>query len=125
MPRAKQGGARQGTPGKGYSNRTDLMNKYDNAGSSAAAGGMEAPPAAPMPQGPTPEDSPNLTAPTERPDEPITTGLNTGPGNGPQRVDLGAETRDLQRFLPLIGAYLDQPDTPDSVRQLFRYIKGA
>lgn len=120
MPR-KRGGMRQGTPGKGYSNRTDLMSNYDNAAASAATGGMQAPPQIVQ----RPEDTPNLTDPTQFPDEPITAGLRVGPGPGPQRDNRMAETQDLRRFLPLIGLYMDNPDTPDSVRALFRYIKGA
>lgn len=121
MPR-KRGGARQGTPGKGYSNRTDLMSNYDNT-QSAASGGMEPPPMQMPIQ--RPEDTPNLSAPTQYPDQPITAGLRVGPGNGPQRDTRIKETQELRRFLPLIGLYMDNPDTPDSVRALFRYIKGA
>jgi hypothetical protein len=118
MPR---GGKRQGTPGKGYSNRTDLIQNYDQQAGSPAAGGMTPPP----PPMQTPDDSPNLTDPTQFPDEPITTGLRNGPGAGPTRDTRKEETQQLARFLPLIGLYLDNPDTPDSVRSLFRYIKGA
>jgi len=120
MPR---GGKREGTPGKAYSNRTDLTSNYDQQAASPAAGGVEAPQMQRPMQ--TPDDSPNLTDPTEFPDEPITSGLNSGPGAGPQRDKRLEETQNLRRFLPLIGVYLDQPDTPDSVRALFRYIKGS
>jgi hypothetical protein len=118
MPR---GGKRQGTPGKGYSNRTDLMNNYDQQSASPAAGGVEAT-RAPMQ---TPDDTPGLSDPTQFPDEPITAGLPIGAGPGPQRDTRVQETQELRRFLPLIGLYLDNPDTPDSVRALFRYIKGS
>jgi hypothetical protein len=118
MPR---GGKRQGTPGKGYSNRTDLMNDYDQQAASPAAGGMQAP-QAPMQ---TPDDTPGLSDPTQLPDEPITAGLPIGAGPGPQRDNRIKETQELRRFLPLIGLYLDNPETPDSVRALFRYIKGS
>ena len=121
MPRGR-GGKREGTPGKGYSNRTDLMENYDQQSASPAAGGLEAPSSR---QGPSPEDSPGLSDPTAFPDEPITAGLPSGAGPGPDRDNRLEETRSLQRYLPLIGVYLDQPDTPDSVRALFRYIKGA
>jgi hypothetical protein len=120
MPRGR-GGARQGTPGKGYSNRTDLMADYNNEMPTAAAGGMEAPP---MPMQ-SPDDTPGLDAGTMYPDEPITSGLNRGPGPGPQRDTRMEETANLRRYLPLLEVYLDQPDTPDSVRALFRYIRGA
>jgi hypothetical protein len=121
MPR---GGKREGTPGVGYSNRTDLTNNYDQAAASPAAGGLEA--AAGPPQlSQYPEDTPNLTAPTAFPDEPVTAGLSVGPGPGPNRDTRPQETAGLKMYLPLIAPYLDRPETPDSVRTLFRYIRGA
>jgi hypothetical protein len=123
MPR---GGKRQGIPGKGYSNRTDMLTNYDQAKDTAATGGMEPPPAdASVAPGITPDDVPGIDAPTNYPNEPVTAGLMRGPGDGPQRDNRAQETKDLQQFLPLIGLYLDQPETPDSVRALFRYIRGA
>ncbi len=122
MPR---GGKRKGTPGKGYSNRTDLQMSYDNAGQSAAAGGMEPQRTPPRPSQ-FPEDTPMLTAPTQRPTEPIAAGLPVGPGAGPEGMDPRLEeTRKLKRWLPIIEPLLDQEDTPTSVRTLVRYIKGA
>lgn len=123
MPR---GGKREGTPGKAYANRTDMGMNYDNAGASAASGGAAPPaPVAAGPPAPTPEDSPNLSAPTAYPDEPITAGLPIGAGPGPSRDTRMAETVELKRFLPFLEPYLDRPDTPDSVRALFRYIRGS
>jgi hypothetical protein len=121
MPRGR-GGERQGTPGKGYSNRTDLMTNYNNADMSAAGGGVQAPQQS---MGPIPEDVPNLFDPTAFPDEPITAGLTQGPGPGPDRDTRQQETQNLRRWLPLLELYLDRPDTPNSVRSLFRYIRGA
>ena len=123
MPR---GGKRQGTPGKGYSNRTDLQTNYDNTASAAGVPSAD-PSAPPVPAGPpmrTPDQSPMLTDPTQRPDEPITAGLPTGAGPGP--VDpRPQETQQLKKYLPLIEPYLNKPDTPDSVKALFRYIRGS
>jgi len=131
MPR---GGSRQGTPGKGYANRTDLTSSYDQGKNTAAAGGRTAPPPAqpsegpPEPQGGSPilpDQIPGLMDPTQFPEEPITAGLMSGPGPGPSRDNRLEETRSLQRWLPLLSLYLDEPDTPDSVRALFRYIRGT
>lgn len=131
MPR---GGKRRGTPGKGYSNRTDLGMQYmgqDQAGmATPAAGGVEARPPAP-PQGPPifADDIPNLTDPTARPDEPISAGLSFGPGPGPEalvnRDPRNLETSRLKKWLPLMDPYVDDPDTPDSVRALIRYIRSS
>ncbi len=119
MPR---GGKRQGTPGKAYSNRTDLGIDYNMAQSATPAAGGVTPPRLAV----YPEDIPNLTDPTARPDEPITAGLPIGAGPGPQNMDPRLEeTRELKRWLPLIEPFLDQPTVPDSVRSLVKYIKGT
>jgi len=86
-----RGGRRKGTPGKGYANRTDLATDYapSTAEQTPASGGV--PPQPQQPSGvslgnsPTrvaPEDIPKLDDPTGRPDEPVTAGLNVGPGLG-------------------------------------------
>jgi hypothetical protein len=35
------------------------------------------------------------------------------------------ETQNLKQYLPMIEPYIARPDTPDSVRLLFRYIRGS
>lgn len=128
MPR---GGRRQGQPGVAYSNRTDLLQNRDNAGS-AAAGGIAAP-AQQQPMVPQmaayPEDSPGLLDPTSRPNEPVTDGLNFGAGRGssaiPNTDPRLSETVALKKWLPLLEPIANRPDTPDSVRTLIRYIRGA
>ncbi len=92
MPR---GGKRQGTPGKGYSNRTDLTSTPDMSMNTAATGGIAAPASAP--QQPAPQrmlpspaigadEVPNLSDPSMRPGEPVTAGLSIGLGAGPEAV---------------------------------------
>ena len=121
MPRAKQGGKRQGTPGKAYSNRTDLMQNYDMSSGTGGGGPIQA-----EASWTKPDDLPSLDTPTKYPDQPIQSGLPTGPGNGPQPgFDSMAERKQLQRYLPLLEPYLTQPDTPQSVKMLFRYIRGG
>ncbi len=134
MPR---GGKRQGTQGKAYSNRTDLMASMKppapgGLDTTAAGGMMAAPPPSPggPPQGapapmPSPDDTPMLTGSTMYPDEPLTAGLNSGPGPGPVIPDQRAERVSLKRYLPLISPYLDAADTPDSVKMLYRLIKAS
>lgn len=111
--RSNRGGRRQGTPGKSYSNRVDLQSHqpvrtapgqaYGVAtqqaqaqqamplpGGAANAGPSTPPPPGPlggMPPlgtGPLPGSLGPLHAPTGRPNEPVTHGLPTGPGAGPE-----------------------------------------
>jgi hypothetical protein len=75
--------------------------------------------------GASPEDSPMLLDPTNRPSEPITAGLNSGPGPGPEILDPRVkETRDLQKWLPLLDPLVNEPDSSQSVKALVRYIRG-
>lgn len=127
MPR---GGKRQGTPGKAYSNRTDMATNYDMGAGAPAAGGVKAPAgSAPMQLPVYPDQIPSLTTPTQRPDEPVTDGLPVGPGRGiealgdfdPRKV----ETQRLKRWLPLVEPMANDPEVPESVRSLIQYIRGS
>lgn len=128
MPR---GGKRQGTPGKAYANRTDMTSDYNmQDGRSPAAGGIEAPAgAAPMALPVYPDQTPNLSDPTQRPTEPITAGLPTGAGPGPDALTnydpRKQETQALKKWLPLLQPMINDPETPESVKVLVRYIRGS
>jgi len=126
MPR---GGRRRGTPGKGYSNRTDLGMDYGMEQGSPAAGGMQLQAMQPQLPAVTPDDTPGLTDPTQFPDQPITAGLSQGPGPGPEalmnRDPRVQETQKLKRWLPLLNMIGDDPETPDSVRTLVRWIRSS
>lgn len=121
-----RGGKRQGTQGKGYANRTDLMQNY--APEPTARTPASAPTAAPtqqtqqMQQYITPDMVPKLDDPTSRPHEPVTTGLPIGPGAGPEALGPmppGPEVQSLQ------AAYLANP-TPQLRHALYRLkMKGA
>lgn len=123
MPR---GGKRQGTPGKAYSNRTDMTSNYNmQSPATPAAGGLEATKQdAVISQ--YPEDTPMLLDPTQRPNEPVSAGLPSGMGPGPEILDPRLDdTRGLKMYLPLIEPMLNRPETPQSVIALVKYIKGA
>lgn len=115
MPR---GGRREGTPGKAYSNRTDLTSAVapsQHYGDRVAREAQQK--ALPLAQRPDlaaltmppqgmPTPSPGLFRESERPDEPVTSGLPLGPGAGPSmNFDLG--TRDL---LEAIARRFPNPD---------------
>lgn len=129
MPRGR-GGARRGTPGKGYSNRTDMTSNYNMSDGSPATGGQTAPAdAAPLQLPISPDQLPNITTPTQRPQEPISDGLPIGGGRGPEAMTNYdprlTETQALKRWLPLLEPLAQSPETPDSVRTLVNYIRSA
>jgi hypothetical protein len=103
MPRSGKGGLRQGTPGTAYGNRTDLnlpKTTVPNQEYGKATQQMNAQSAVPMASSPqssglpdaakaqpavTPGSLPFLH-PTDRPNEPITAGINQGPGPGSEAI---------------------------------------
>lgn len=124
--RANNGGARQGQPGQRYPNRSDLRAQKVSVPPSAEYGQGErlraaqqavpmagAPtvlqpagsPGQPPPRWATPDDTPTLTAPTQRPDEPLEAGLPFGPGPGPEVLG-PAPMNDVEaRLRALYSAY--------------------
>lgn len=86
------GGARQGTPGKAYGNRSDLnTNRQAPAAPTGLPYGehkaqIDAQRALPLPDNLTP-----LDAPTQRPTEHVMTGAPMGPGSGPEILGLPPE----------------------------------
>jgi len=128
MPRhSKQGGKRQGTPGKAYTNRTDLGMNYApaDAENTPASGGID-PPAQPKQQMDKPriyaDDFPNLKDPTTRPGIPTAQGLPSGLGAGPKdprRDDAVA----IKKWLPLLEPIANDPDVPNSVRAFVNFIR--
>jgi len=105
MPRKGRGGARQGTVGTSYGNRTDLnqpISTVPNQEYGMATAQREAQQAVPMgaspvaaaPEMPTrpagkplpqPGELPHLEQ-TNRPAEPVTTGIDYGPGAGSEAM---------------------------------------
>lgn len=133
MPR---GGKRQGTPGKAYSNRIDLQASPDMEQNTVATGGMKAaPPKGRMPAPPptlsrTPDDSPMLTAPSQRSWEPVTTGSDYGPGLDSSALNIPsykqANQQDMQlikEIMPRLVAASKMNDAPETFKQLVSYLK--
>lgn len=113
MPRSR-GGARAGTPGTAYSNRTDLnanktlpvkaapgqvygqaaaqeqMQKAVPMGPPGAGSAPPGAPQGPMQGNPIPPGAfGDIHRPTERPMEPVTAGAALGPGPGPEALGPG------------------------------------
>ncbi len=122
MPR---GGRRRGTPGTAYGNRTDLNMPEPLPVQTAPSTGYgkrvaqeraqqavplapapTAPPAAPqapIPAAPMPGSFGDFLRPTERDQEPLTSGIDSGPGPGSEALalDAGADAEAVLRQLYL------------------------
>ncbi len=54
-------------------------------------------------------NNPNLLSGSQIPDEPVTTGLPTGPGGGPETLSLGRNTTPIARTLRQLSASTGNP----------------
>lgn len=146
MPR---GGARRGVPGRQYRNRSDLRTQklpvqtapstqygsrvaQERAQQALPMGRPVAPPPAPVaPQGgggggapqaqPPPLPQPvSLTGPTQRPDEPVTAGIDMGAGPGSEVMPQagGAAADDLVVQLRALYAATQLPELADIIAEL-------
>jgi hypothetical protein len=141
MVRARNGhgGPRQGAPGKSYQNRSDMTQApravpgqtYGDAGQQIAAQQavplpQQAPPPAAgqgspgVPGGPSGAPLTPIGAPTQRPGEPLTTGIPTGPGAGPEALGpMPGQTSPVDEVRALFAAY-----PTDDMRRLVAYLDG-
>lgn len=124
-----RGGKRQGTPGAGYANRTDLMKDYSGAASTpmpTAAPPTAAPaaPSAPQQVGaaaqagfPAVEDTPFLDSPDDSP--------HITPGTSPLQDPPGA-SRDLtviKKYLPDLRQNAAIHDAPPTFKAFVRWLE--
>lgn len=125
-----RGGRRRGTPGKGYANRTDLAMDPNMAQNTAASGGMTAPAQAPAPAGgpapeqfpySTPDDSPNLMDPTQRPGEPVANGI----GSLSNQALMNEEPRQFAAYLPALIESANMPGAAPSFVRFVRNLRNA
>lgn len=91
----RRGGARQGAPGKNYPNRSDMQTGQRTQPVRAASGqpyGVRGQQEALQRAQPLPQGAPiiPLTAPSQRPSEPITAGMPMGKGPGPEVLPVGS-----------------------------------
>jgi hypothetical protein len=67
-----------------------------------------------------------ITAPTERPDEPVTTGIAMGPGAGPEALMLpkaGDTSEDRERILSYLPALETAALSPNSSQAFRNYVR--
>jgi len=136
MPR---GGRRRGTPGKAYGNRTDLTNppnpgqaRFKGQPYGAASEQEQAqavvppqpppgPPGAPPAAGPPPIPPGGLGAfnrPTDRPGEPLTSGLPMGPGAGPEALGLTSRNDPVSMQLRALYQQFPIPELADLLDEI-------
>lgn len=115
LSRRTDGGAGQPVrvaPGGEYGSRQEMEQLQSGAEMQGGGG------AAPLPQ-PTP-----LTAPTERPDEPITAGAALGPGVGPEAAGiLSDEQATIEQLRPLLFSMETAANLPGSNPQFRSFVR--
>lgn len=128
----------QGVSGPGkFAKRTDLQYQPDQygAGVEYAANKAGAPLATaqknPMlSEAPTvPNPVTGLFEPSQRPDEPITHGIDMGPGAGSDALMLNQMRQDdkdiVAKYLPSLTSMAAMQDTPQSFRAFVSFLQGS
>lgn len=67
-----------------------------------------------------------LTAPTERPETPLTSGMDIGDGPGSEILPNFRQTEAdiITKYMPAMNAMASQPEAPQSFRLFVRYLQG-
>lgn len=133
-----RGGRRAGVAGTPYPNRADLRTvtrapavaptglpygEHQNLVQSqkvVPVGRPAVPPASPSPTPGTPGPQPGTLpwiAPTARPNEPVTAGIDRGPGPGSEAL-VGPGAAPAQTLSNLLSTMAASPNAPDSVKAL-------
>lgn len=129
-----RGGSRSGRPGQNYPNRTDMQNAprlapVANQGQTYGTAKAQLDSQSTIPMGPPPIP---LSAPTQRPSEPVQAGLSLGPGPGPDSIPAIAPvpTVDpdliaLAPYLPALEILTTLPTASSATRNFVRRLRGA
>ncbi len=72
-----------------------------------------------------------LTAPSRRPDEPVTAGVDAGPGPGSEILGLKTPTdvtledlNKLSKYMPLMMQYADSPQSSGTMKAFVKYLRS-
>lgn len=83
---------------------------------------------APMMRESGPPPPPGLLDPTQRPDEPVTSGAAIGPGPGMEAIqDRESALREMSglgRYMPMMEKMASRDDAPRAFRALVQYVKA-
>jgi len=116
-------------PGK-YSTRTDNL----QMGSTSYGEGVDTAAiksGAPLASTPSAKPSPitELYAPTDRPNEPVTSGIDMGAGVGSDALMMNQMKQDdkdmVAKYLPSLTSLASRQDTPESFRAFVSFLQGS
>lgn len=72
-----------------------------------------------------------LTAPTQRPDEPVTAGVGVGPGPGREVLGLKSpvdnqlkDLSKLSKYMPLMMQFADSPESTGTMKAFVKYLRS-
>lgn len=72
-----------------------------------------------------------LNAPTQRPDEPVTAGVDAGPGPGREilgiKSPVDSQVEDLtmlSKYMPLMAQFADSPDSTGTMKAFVKYLRS-
>ena len=72
-----------------------------------------------------------LNAPTQRPSEPVTAGVDAGPGPGREvlgiKSPVDAQVEDLtmlSKYMPLMAQFADSPDSTGTMKAFVKYLRS-
>jgi hypothetical protein len=114
----------------------DGQDFYDLQTQAPMSGGQPSPASLPLNQGSALADYAKevvpFDAPTQYPDQPMTTGLRTGEGAGPEILSTPAmvaaqNSEDVARLmavLPIYARIAESPNASNSMRNFYRYLRS-
>ena len=72
-----------------------------------------------------------LNAPTQRPDEPVTAGVDAGPGPGREilgiKSPVDSQVEDLtmlSKYMPLMAQFADSPNSTGTMKAFVKYLRS-
>lgn len=114
-----------------YGENKDMMEMQTSAPMAASPTFAATPSMSRPQQAPTGQQVVPLDAPTQRPDEPVTTGLDVGPGAGSEVIYANDKTlanEDRQRMLtalPTLSILAESPSASNAFRNYVRYLRSV
>lgn len=120
-------------PGK-FAKRTDIQGakRLPNAAYGEQKQFQAEQAGAPMAKSPSPTmEAIPLTAPTRRPNEPVTAGVDAGPGPGSNILNMKSpvdtqldDLSKIAKYMPLMVRFADSPESSGTMKAFVRYLRS-